>query len=248
MDPIPSEIWIMILEHLASVTKIAQYATVCRKWQAVIEKLNFHSLSLSARDGLIPDSIMAKRNSLIKYIWYSIELPDYGCSKCSHWDSPRDVRVSSWRIKDGIDTMFQALSKHQHLHSRGMTLDLSIHSLSDAEHYFKHIRFEPANIDPANALSRTRMKEKVLHHVPEHSMTPPFTAVERIMSVLPFSDFDASGLKIPETDERFWSSVPQVPCVTRLLLRRQTRRRWDPPTITRLLALFPNLEDLVIEP
>src|SRR4051794_34580557 len=80
---LPLDIEVMILEHLASGNNIAQYATVCREWQTAIEKLNFHSLSLTAQDVPTLNNIMVKRNlSLIKYIWYSIELQSYDCSDC----------------------------------------------------------------------------------------------------------------------------------------------------------------------
>ena len=232
----------MILERLASGNNIAQYATVCWEWQTAIEQQNFHSLSLTAQDVPTLNNIMAKRNlSLIKYIWYSIELQSYDCSDCNHYEPEDEYRATAVAIKDGIRTMFQTLSKHSH--SGDMTLDLSIHSPSDAEHYFKYIRFEPAN-----ALSRNRMRRQASHHVPVHSTPPSLRAVNRIFTLFFFTDVDASGHETSESGEEFWASVPQVSCVTRLLLRRQTRRRWDPIAISRLVAHFPNLEDLVIEP
>ena len=242
LTSLPPEIRVMILKHLASGNNISQYATVCLEWQTAIEQLNFRSLSLTAQDVPTLNNIMAKRNlSLIKYIWYSIELQSYDCSDCNHHEYEEEHEAAAVAIKDGIRTMLQALSKRSH--SRDMTLDLSIYSPSDAEHYFKYIRFEPSN-----ALSRNRIRGQASHHVPVHSTMRSLDAVLRIFTLFILTDLDASGHETSESGEEFWASIPQVSCVTRLLLRRQTRRRWDPIAISRLLAHFPNLEDLVIEP
>jgi hypothetical protein len=232
----------LILKHLASGNNIAQYAPVCREWQTAIEQVNFHSLNLTVQDVPTLNNITAKRNlSLIKYIWYSIELPSYDCSDCNHYECENEHRATSVAIKDGIRTMFATLSKHSH--SGDMTLDLSIYSPSDAEHYFQYIRFEPAN-----ALSRNRMRGQASHRVPVHSPPRSLSAVNRIFGEFFLTDLDASGYETSESGEKFWASIPQVCCVSRLLLRRQTRRRWDPIAISRLCAHFPNLKDVVIEP
>lgn len=217
-----------MLEHLISVKNIAQYATVCRKRQKAIEQLNFHSLSLTAQDVPTLDNIMAKRSlNLVKYISYSIELERCDCSDCNCYESEDEYMAAAVAIKDGIRAMLQTLSKRSY--SGDMTLDLSIYSPSDAEHYFKYIRFEPAN-----ALSRNRMRGQASHHVPVHSTPPSLRAVNRIFGGFFFTDLDASGHETSGSGEEFWATVPEVSCVTRLLLRRQTRRRWDPIAISRL--------------
>ncbi|PVI03194.1 hypothetical protein DM02DRAFT_521358 [Periconia macrospinosa] len=242
MDPtsLPSEITAIILKYLADENNIAQYATVCREWQAVIEQLNFHSLSLAAQDVPKLNNIMATRNlNLVKYIWYSIELKSYDCSDCFRDDD--ELESTAVAIKDGIRTMFQTLSKRSH--NRGLTLDISIHSPSDAEHYFNYIRFEPAN-----AVGRDRTTGQGSDHVAVRGVVPSLQAIRRISAEFFFIDFDASGHETSASGEEFWASVPQVSCVSRLLLRRQTRRQWDPIAISRLIARLSNLEDLVIEP
>ncbi|PSN63631.1 hypothetical protein BS50DRAFT_647268 [Corynespora cassiicola Philippines] len=227
---LPLDIEVMILKHLASGNNIAQYATVCREWQTAIEKLNFHSLSLTAQNVPTLNNIMIKRNlSLIKYVWYSSELDFYDCSDCDRSQLGYESRDTAAAIKDGIRKMLQTLSKRSH---RGyMTLDLSIYPPSDAEHYFKYIRFQSAN-----AVSRNRMKGQASQYVRVHHTLPSLRAVSRIFGLFILADFDASGHETSETGEEFRASVPQ------------TRRQWDPITISQLSAHFPNLEDLVIEP
>lgn len=221
---------------------MAQCAAVCREWQTTIEQANFHSLSLTSRDLPALDKIMAKRNfSLIKSISYSIKLPSYDRLVCDYLELEYELKAITFAIKYGIRKLFHALSKYPH--SGEMTLDLSIYSPSDAEHYFKYIRFEPAH-----ALSQNGMRRQASDLVPIDSTTPTLRSVERIFRNFFFTDMDAYGHEISRDGEEFWASLPQVSCVTRLLLRRQTRRRWDAVAISRLLAHFPNLQDLVIEP
>jgi len=58
----------MILEALIHEGNVAHCATVCREWQAALEKHNFHSLSLRVQD--IPAfKILGKRQlSLVRYV------------------------------------------------------------------------------------------------------------------------------------------------------------------------------------
>jgi hypothetical protein len=46
----------------------------------------------------------------------------------------------------------------------------------------------------------------------------------------------------------WWRELPPVPAITSLLLRQQTRRRWEPEALVEMLALFPRLRELHYEP
>ncbi|KAF2450213.1 hypothetical protein P171DRAFT_468610 [Karstenula rhodostoma CBS 690.94] len=177
---------------------------------------------------------LASGNNIAQYA------TSYDCSECNQYESEYEHRTTAVAVKDGIRTMFQTLRKSSH--SGDMTLDLSIYSPSDAEHYFKYIRFEPANV-----LSRNRMREQATPRCSTQHVAMPPCCQQGLWRIL-FMDFDASGHETSESGGEFWASVPQVSCVTRLLLRRETRRLWDLIAISRLSAHFPNLEDLVIEP
>jgi hypothetical protein len=45
-----------------------------------------------------------------------------------------------------------------------------------------------------------------------------------------------------------WQQFPVVPAVTGLLVRQQTRRRWDPVTLGWMLTRFPGVREFHYEP
>ncbi|RFU79547.1 hypothetical protein TARUN_2656 [Trichoderma arundinaceum] len=61
---------------------------------------------------------------------------------------------------------------------------------------------------------------------------------------------DASGKFEDEQMDHleWWRELPPVPAITRLLLRQQTRRRWEPEALAEMLARFPRLRELHFEP
>jgi hypothetical protein len=224
----------MILEALKHEGNVAHCASVCREWQAAIEQHNFHSLKLTTRD--IPSfNKMATRNfGLIRYIWYSIELRNYDCTECDLGETEDVMDTNRATVKEGMGAILCALSEHPP--DGNMTLDISIHSPSDSQHHFKYIRFEPTN-----PLSSSNPLKHASHHDSVHSSLVPLPSIAAIERVFPDIEFW-------EGEDDIWTSMPQVACVTHLLLRRQTRRRWDPITLSRLIACLPNLQDMCFEP
>ena len=54
-----------------------------------------------------------------------------------------------------------------------------------------------------------------------------------------------------ENEEQYMERVgqlPLVPAVTSVLLRQQTRRRWKPQMLARLISRFPKVQELHYEP
>ncbi|OAL49040.1 hypothetical protein IQ07DRAFT_654550 [Pyrenochaeta sp. DS3sAY3a] len=233
-DSLAAELRDAILQALIHEGNIARYASVCREWQATIEKSIFHSLKLTPCDIPFLGTLTTQHLGLVKYIWYSIELLNYDCTECdrSETESVRDINRTT--IEDGIRVMFCTLSRRPF--KGDMTFDISIYSPSDSQHHFKYIEFEPAN----TLFSHGRPKP-VLHHDSRHSSSTPHpskVAIDRL-----FPDVD-----LVEDCGDFWTSVSCVPCITHILWRRQTRRRWDPVTLSRIIACLPNLQDICFEP
>jgi hypothetical protein len=46
----------------------------------------------------------------------------------------------------------------------------------------------------------------------------------------------------------WWGRMPNVPAITGLLLRQQTRRRCIPITLAEMVTLLPRLEEVIYEP
>lgn len=222
----------MILEALAHKENVALYATVSREWQVAIEKQNFRSLNLRVQDIPAFKTLAKEKLGFVRYIWYSIELQEYTCPACNLDETGLTMEANQTIVKDGLQKILCALRRCP---SKGdLKLDISVHSLSDSQHQFKYIRFDPANgLASQNVPTLTSHDDPALH--PSGPSFPSIAAIDRI-----FPDI--------ELEDDFWTSIPGIPCVTHLLLRRQTRRRWEPITLSKLLACFPNLQELYYEP
>ena len=221
----------MILGALVHQENVAHCAIVCREWRAALEKQTFHSLNLRVQD--IPAfRILGKRKiGYIRYIWYSIELQEYDCTACNLHETEAAMKTNRALVEDGLQNILYALSGRPS--SIDLTLDISVHSPSDSRHQFKYIRFEPAN-KPASY----NIPMLTSCHNPSHTSAGSLPSIEAIERIFP--DI--------ELENEFWTSIPRIPCVTHLLLRRQTRRRWEPITLSQLLACFPNRQELCFEP
>lgn len=56
------------------------------------------------------------------------------------------------------------------------------------------------------------------------------------------------GMEQDEIEMSWWRDLPSVPAVTSILLRQQTRRRWNPTAVAHMLNRFPNLNEIFYEP
>jgi hypothetical protein len=175
---IAAELRIMILEALIRIENIAHCASAGREWQVAIEKHNFHSLNLTAQDVPLFEIMAARNLSLVKYIRYSITLQNYDCTQCDVDETKAFSKTNGAIVADGIQTMYRALSKRPC--DGDMTLDISIHSLSDTKHHFKYIRF-----DPANALGSRNFPEPASHHDALHSSPTSLLPVAAIGRLFP---------------------------------------------------------------
>ncbi|CAI6314209.1 unnamed protein product [Periconia digitata] len=232
---LPPEIRCMILKALIDEGNAAYCATVCQEWRTAIEKHNFHSLTLTSKDMPIIESIDSHTFSLIRYIWYRIELEEYGCPACDLYESEEELEINKRIVRSSLYEMLDALSKHP---LRGhLTLDITIFSPSDLQHHFQYLSFEPATALYSRKQPQPEPRSRSGHGpISVNSLVGPIT---RLFSTREDYDLD---------NDRSWSSMPQAPCVTRLLLRRQTRRQWYPINVGDLLNCLPNTDELFYEP
>lgn len=96
---IPPEVRLSILEEIVAgypagyaakqrhnYTKLAQYATVSREWQAFFEGITFRNFVIDPSNLPIFKDILhgenARRLRHIRYLWLRIKLDTYDCSVC----------------------------------------------------------------------------------------------------------------------------------------------------------------------
>jgi hypothetical protein len=222
-------------------------AAVCQEWRSIIEPLNFAEINLSASRLAEPytQTILFKRRSQIRYIWFRIELKPYHCDRCGNTEPEQwgldDVDNQS--IVDAFQSLFTTLGRWE---PRGdLVLDISVYSPSDIQHWFKYLDFRPDTLHagsiqgpaPADDKAHGWAGGKQTVAPEEHAITQTF---EEIMGEGPFDD------EPPEMD--WWRSLPSVPVVSEVRLRQQTRRRWKPVALANMLTRFPNMHELCYEP
>ncbi|KAJ4345654.1 uncharacterized protein N0V89_011788 [Didymosphaeria variabile] len=236
-----AELRAMILDALIQEGNVAHCACVSQEWKTAIGKHNFRSIRLTASDVPVLETLTAQNFGLIQYIWYCVELEEYDCSACDK-DETEETTEANWvTLKDSIRSLFCALSARP---MKGkLTLDISVHSPSDNQHFFKYICFEHADVHRSKGVAQqTSLQHTPLHDSIHNAALPPdFTVIDRLFPDIDFSDAE-------DGDAAFWATVPQVHSVTGLLLRRQTRRRWDPQALIQLTARLPNLQEAWYEP
>lgn len=76
---------------------------------------------------------------LVRWIWLRVELPEYGCDKCSQEESTEEETANEIRFTRALRVLLGALAKFNDDHP-GVTLELSVHSPSDSEHYCQELR------------------------------------------------------------------------------------------------------------
>ncbi|KAK4142666.1 uncharacterized protein C8A04DRAFT_38061 [Dichotomopilus funicola] len=153
---------------------LASYASVCKEWMDVIEKTNFSRLRL--RPSCLDDlkHMVSRRKRLVRHIWLNIELRSYTCRSCqwpesASWSSSNNSIITTWDATGD-----------------GLTLELSTHSPSDAEHWFKGSYFGTEDED-GNVIFESENQAQERIHDPRHGWvdgqqvaSPTQLAVQRL--------------------------------------------------------------------
>ncbi|KAH8131336.1 hypothetical protein LI328DRAFT_158837 [Trichoderma asperelloides] len=248
----PIEIQYIILQNLIrDGGKLANFATVSRAWQGKIEQHTFARIRLT-ESGLAEFDAMTSRNrSLVRYLWLCLELERYDCTTCAHeaevlTTSPREYTL----IMTAIHNLFSVLSTWEP--SSNLSLDITVYSPSDPEHWFPHLTFEPdtpwSTSDPGQEVEQTGLVRAA--DDPHDWVTSPLGLISPDYALLKvFGDIMTLGpFDNDKQEDEWWQRLPLVPAVTSVLLRQQNRRHWKPRTLSQMLARLPRLRELHYEP
>ncbi|KAI1278907.1 hypothetical protein F5Y07DRAFT_406565 [Xylaria sp. FL0933] len=235
---LPAEIRLMILEAIVYRKNPgwASLASVCREWQYVLEKVNFRTIKLRASclDGL-EYVISPRKRKLIQHIYFNVELPRYS-SRCDSRRLP-SVNINP-PVNKGIRKLFSILSTWRPANS--LTLEINVYSPSDCKHWFKNLYLSSDDVEHDENTMSDVWRTGSQYHDPKHGWrhgrqvrSPPETAMLRL--------FRPIVLKLDDM-------LPRVEAVTRLIIRRQLRRCFSPPSLGLLLRSLGRLEHLSYEP
>ncbi|KAH7143820.1 hypothetical protein EDB81DRAFT_652426 [Dactylonectria macrodidyma] len=252
-DCLPVEIRRMVLDLLLQDgCSLASLATVSREWQTVIERHNFSRIKLTMSRLADFGSIIHRNRALVSYLWLCLELEEYDCSRCAPHIRARSgvSNADNILITAAFQDLFSTLSTWEP--SGELLLDISVHSRSDSEHWFKYLTFEPDSpSDECNLNRRLEQAMSVRVVDPQHRSIAAhrnatraekaiYKVFDQIMGGEPFDD--------DEQEDRWWQQLPSVPAVTGVLLRQQTRRRWRPEALAHMFSHFPRLQEIHYEP
>lgn len=249
----PLEIRLTILEELIQDgCSLADFATVSREWQEIIEAHNFSRIKLTSARLANFGQMLHRNRSLVRYIWLCLELQEYDCTECDPQD--RDLLLTSniddTLIATGILNLFTTLSVWEP--GSSLLLDISVHSPSDSKHWFKYLTFDPdvaSDMFDRNQHTKTSMPVRPTDHhhgwiAGSRNSIPPLFAVEEVFGQI----FGESLFNGREQEHQWWQRLPLVPVITGILLRQQTRRRWKPTTLKHMFARLPRLQEIHYEP
>jgi hypothetical protein len=215
---LPPEIRLTVLEVLLQDgCSLADFATVSREWQTIIERHNFSRIKLTSSRVADFGSMVHRNRSLVRYIWLCLELQEYNCTGCE----PQHPEL--WCLSNAENTLittafldlFSTLSVWEP--DSSLLLDISVYSPSDSEHWFKYLTFE---LDVASDMCGRDPHAKQLmlvkatdhHHgwiAGSRNSIPSCDAIDRVFAEMmgegPFDDEEEEG--------QWWQQLPLVPAM-----------------------------------
>ncbi|TEY62241.1 hypothetical protein BOTCAL_0165g00010 [Botryotinia calthae] len=249
----PLEIRLAVLKELMQDgCSLADFATVSREWQKIIEAHNFSRIKLTSARLADFGQMLHRNRSLVRYIWLCLELQEYDCTGCDSQD-PESWCLSyieNTLITTGILNLFTTLSVWEP--GSSLLLEISVYSPSDLEHWFKYLTFEPDDafdMFDRNQHTKTSMLVRPTDHhhgwiAGSRNSIPSYIAIEKVFADI----FGETPFDNEEQETQWWQQLPLVPVITGILFRQQNRRRWRPTTLRHMFALLPRLQEIHYEP
>lgn len=250
---LPAEIRGLVLQALLQDgCNLAGCAIVCREWQMIIEQHNFAQITLTLPHFADFGPMTHRNRALVRYTWLCLELEEYDCTLCS----PGDLEMMGISNKDNIlittafEYLFSTLSTWEP--NNNLLLDISVHSPSDSEHWFKYLTFWPDSPSGHCGLSLCN-EQSILVKPDDHQhswiagsqkSTPSRDGIHKVFDeIMGEGPFDND-----EKEDQWWQQLPLVPAVTGVLLRQQSRRRWKPTALAQMFSSLPRLQEIYYEP
>ncbi|KAH9232622.1 hypothetical protein K456DRAFT_1839384 [Colletotrichum gloeosporioides 23] len=245
---LPAEIRLAILKCLLQDgCSVANFATVSREWQEVIERNNFARITVTLSRLAEFNSMTFRNRALVCYIWLCIELEEYECTNCG---AEKNFHIMSKadhvRIARAFTGLFSALSAWQP--NGNLMLDISIHSPSDSDHWFKYLTFvpdtSPEHYDWNRRLTkpiRAKFDDKKHGRIAGHRVSPQKPVLIEDMHM------KKMATEADKQRQIWWERLRPVPAVTGVILRQQNRRQLT-EILGNILFRLSGVQELHYEP
>ncbi|KAI9897624.1 hypothetical protein N3K66_007480 [Trichothecium roseum] len=257
---LPVEIRLMIIQALVDDgCSLAPFAAVSRDWSAIIEQHTFRRIRLTPSRIAELNAMTSRNRARVRSLWLCLELERYDCT--GECDGDEFTRFTSSRedalIQTALQDLFSALGTWK-ANGSSLSLDISVYSTSDSEHWFKHLTFGPDELpnkaswiqggrQTVGANNRAAGNRQFRWQLKiSRGEVPPMCAIDKA-----FAEIMGKAMlkaKDEKRENKWWRQLPLVPAVTHLLLRQQTRRRWKPLALAKMIARMPGLRELHYEP
>jgi len=251
---LPEEIRLMILKNLLNDgCSLANFTTVSREWQTIIEKHNFARIKVTLQRLLKLNSMVHRNRALVRYIWLSLDFPEYDdCEFCG----PHDLGLHGYpnRIVMCDCVLYYLFSALGEWEPHGsLVVDISFSSSGDSKHWFPEITVlpdMPTMEECEQAFCATRQAKLARPEDDKHGWTgggPPSQAVARVFENI---TVQKTHWECPIADAHsWWTPLPIAPpAITGLLLRQQNRRRLNPLEVRSIWEYCGGLQEAYYEP
>ncbi|KAL7930176.1 hypothetical protein V8C35DRAFT_330726 [Trichoderma chlorosporum] len=222
-------------------SELGLYVSVCREWQLFFEQRLYAHLVLTQNCLASFSKLTPRQSRLVRYIWLRISLENYTCLRCQ---SPQ-VRGQSFKhssaFTESIFRFFCILNAWDASQEKELTLEISVYSPSDVNHAVKgDIYLNSDSIEMEDMVP----EKGFLVDDPDHGWKDG-----KLMEKHNRADIcDTRGhLIFASLQAPMPLSVSTARVVTRLVIRRTTRRFITNCAIKEMLWRLPNLRHFTYE-
>lgn len=138
-ERLPYELSHKILQILAKdeakSQMMAEYAVVCKSWQAEIEKATFGTLAVKQTDlPQLEEYVTGRRRALLRHIWLQVELPEYSRRSRQVPEAEAEQEENNFKYSMALYDLFKLLEPWNtpdfwsSRNGRGISLELSAFS------------------------------------------------------------------------------------------------------------------------
>lgn len=219
---LPYEIHRKILQFLAhdelESKLMAEYAVVCKSWQAEIEEVNFRKLVIKQQDiHDLEQFVTGIRRAYLQHLWLKVELDKYSSKLRVTPENEVEQETNNFKFTSALFDLFVVLETWDaadfwaRRNGRGLNLEIGAFSPSDKKHLFGE-----AGLDSDG---NSRFFDSLL-------------------------DFYLLAINDPQG----LHGLPLVNVVTGFCVLRRNYRNISATALTPILRSLPRLEELRVEP